>query len=173
MSMPRRRRGASSYGDPHPFIYALGAIKPNVAGAGIMSKAPRQPKIPKEIEFDFIKSNYFRVIRADGAFGGLSPTGAIHMGIYSERHAIPQKIFHAIQNRQLGPEITSKRQGRKSIVREMEVDVVLEISQALVLRKWLDERIEQYQKLVGPLPPMPNIGEVIAEKSMNGKGKKK
>jgi hypothetical protein len=141
-----------------------------------MPKTPRKPKIPKEIAFDFIKSNYFRVIRADGAFGGLAPTGAIHMGIYSERHPIPQKIFHEVQAvgqaGQLGPEITAKRQGRKAIVREMEVDVVLEIAQAMVLRRWLDDRIEQYQKLVGPLPALPNVGAVVADKSINGKGRK-
>src|SRR5260370_37271002 len=126
---------------------------------------PKPPKIPKEVEFDFIKSNYFRVIKADGAFGGLSPAGAIHMGLYSEHHPFPQKIFHKVEGNQLGPEITSKRQGRKSVVREMEVDVVLDIAQAMVLRKWLDDRIEQYQNLVGPLPPMPTAGEVIADKS--------
>jgi hypothetical protein len=143
-----------------------------------MSRTPRKlkilkEKIPKEVEFDFLKSNYFRVIRADGAFGGLSPSGAIHMGIYSERHAIPQKIFHAVENRQLGPEIVSKRQGRKSVVREMEVDVVLEITAAMVLRKWLDDRIEQYQKLVGPLPPLPPLDPAVTNKSANGKGKNK
>ena len=31
--------------------------------------------IPSEVEFDFIKSNFFRVIKADGAFGGVAPNG--------------------------------------------------------------------------------------------------
>jgi hypothetical protein len=135
-----------------------------------MSKRPKKP--PKEIEFDFIKSNYFRVIKADGAFGGLSPTGAIHMGLYSERQPIPQKIFHSIQGNQLGPELQEKRQVRKSIVREMEVDVVMDIVQAIGLRQWLDDRIAQYEKIVGPLPQPPNVGAVITDKSANGKGKK-
>jgi hypothetical protein len=142
-----------------------------------VAKTPKKPKIPKEIEYDFIKSNYFRVIRADGAFGGLSPNGAIHMGIYSERHPIPRKVVHTIQSAteggaaQLGPEIAERREGRKAIVREMEVDVVLDIVQAITLRKWLDERIAQYQEMVGPLP----IVDVVTtqDQSTNGKGKRK
>jgi hypothetical protein len=136
-----------------------------------MPKSPQKPRIPKEIEFDFIKSNYFRVVRADGAFGGIAPNGAIHMGIYSERQPIPTKIIHAVQDGKVGPELPEKRQGRKAIIREMEVDVVLDITQAVGLRQWLDERITQYQKLIGPLPEIANAG-VVKGGINNGKGKK-
>lgn len=125
-----------------------------------MAKASKPPKVPKEIEFDYIKSNFFRVVRADGAFGGLSPNGAIHMGIYSERQPIPKKVVHAVQEGKLGPELLEKRDVRKSIIREMEVDVVLDITQAIGLRQWLDEKIQQYQNLVGPLPVLPEAGTV-------------
>jgi len=103
----------------------------------------------KEIEFDFIKSNFFRVIRADGAFGGIAPGGAIHMAIYSERQAIPTKTVHSLEGQQLGPEIPEKREGRSAVVREVEIDVVLELPQAIVFRQWLDERIMQLQQIVG------------------------
>ena len=73
---------------------------------------PKQPKPPKEIEFDFIKSNLFRVIRGDGAFGGIAPGGAIHMSIYSERHPIPTKTVHKLEGGQLGPELRDRREGR-------------------------------------------------------------
>ncbi len=123
-----------------------------------MPKVPKKPKMPKEIEFDYIKSNFFRVIRADGAFGGLAPNGAIHMGIYSERQPIPQKVVHAVQDGQLGPELLDKRQGRKAVIREMEVDVVLDIGQAIGLRQWLDDKIDQYKRHVGSLPTIPDMG---------------
>jgi len=100
-----------------------------------------------EIEFDFIKSNFFRVIRADGAFGGIAPGGAIHMAIYSERQAIPTKTVHSLEGQQLGPEILKKREGRSAIVREVEIDVVLELPQAIVFRQWLDEKITQLQQI--------------------------
>ena len=145
-----------------------------------MPKSARKPKILKEIAFDFIKSNYFRVIRADGAFGGIAPNGSIHMGLYSERHPIPTKIVHGVvkdaeSHSLLGAEITSKREVRKSIVREMEVDAVMDITQALALRQWLDDRINQYQQIVGALPGPQNIATPGAEGKprANGKGKHK
>jgi hypothetical protein len=110
-----------------------------------MAKAPVPPK---EIEFDFVKSNFFRVIRADGAFGGVSPQGAIHMAVYSERQPIPTKTVHKFEGMQLGPEIRSKRQGRKAIVREVEADIVLELGQAIILRDWLGAKIGELQAIM-------------------------
>src|SRR5580658_6057944 len=102
-----------------------------------MARAPRKPKMPKEIEFDFNKSNFFRVVRSDGIIGGLTPGGAIHMGVYSERRAFPTKMIHSVEGGQLGPEQMNKRQGRKAIVRELEVGITMEVAQAVVLRNWL------------------------------------
>ena len=109
--------------------------------------AKKKTRNIKQIEFDFIKSNFFRVIRADGAFGGIAPGGAIHMAIYSERQAIPTKTVHSLDGQQLGAEIVEKREGRTAIVREVEVDVVMELPQAIVFRQWLDEKITQLQQL--------------------------
>lgn len=135
-----------------------------------MPRVARKTAVPRQIEFNFIKSNFFRVVRADGAFGGLAPNGAIHMGIYSERSPIPKRIFHDVgPGGELGPELTEKREGRGAVVREMEVDVVLEIAQAMALRQWLDERIHQYEKIVGPLPTVPAKTTVKA----NGHARKK
>jgi hypothetical protein len=143
-----------------------------------MPKTPKTPKKPTEIEFDYIKSNFFRVIRADGAWGGLSPSGAIHMAVYSERQAIPQKVIHRIKDGQLGPELTERRQTRKAIVREVEADIVFEIQQAMVLRDWLQDKIDQFQRLIGPLPVLPGSSPSSSPrksppKNANGKGKKK
>jgi hypothetical protein len=133
-----------------------------------MAKRAEKPELPKELEFDYIKSNFFRVIKADGAFGGLAPNGSVHMALYSERQALPTKIFHKVEPPgTLGPEIREKRQGTKAIVRELEVDAVMDIGAAVVLRNWLDDKITQFQQIIGPLPP-----EVLPTKS-NGKGTKK
>ena len=131
---------------------------------------PKRPKAPKleEVEFDFIKSNFFRVIKADGAFGGLAPNGTFHMALYSERVAIPTKIFHEVEAGGLGPEIREKRQVRKAIVRELEVDVAMDIAQVIVLRNWLNEKIAQFQQIIGPLPE-----SAPSDKKSNGKGPKK
>jgi hypothetical protein len=108
-----------------------------------------------EVKFDFIKSNFFRVIRADGAFGGIAPNGAIHMGIYSERSPLPKRVVHKLNDNMLGAEITSRRETRDAFVREMEVDIVLELAQAIALRTWLDDKIKQKQLLSAKKPEGP------------------
>jgi hypothetical protein len=123
-----------------------------------MPRAPKKASSqnpPTKLEFDLIKSNFFRVVKCDGAFGGISANGSIHMGVYSERNPFPTKVVHSIDNGQLGPEIETLRETRKAVVRELEVDVAMDIAGAMVLRQWLDARIAQYAQLVGPLPVLP------------------
>lgn len=143
------------------------------------SQKPKTPKPPKEIAYDFIKSNSFRVIHGDGAFGGLTPAGNIHMGIFSERMPFPQKIVHSLEalpdgKQKLGPEILGRREGRQAVIRELEVGVVLNVAQAIVLRKWLDDRIKQYQQLIGPLPATEDEipSEPTIKSTANGHAKK-
>ena len=40
-----------------------------------MAKKRRTEKTPVTVSFDYIKSNYFRVIHVDGIFGGGVPAG--------------------------------------------------------------------------------------------------
>jgi hypothetical protein len=58
----------------------------------------------------------------------------------------------------MGSELREKRQVRSAIVREVEVDVAMDIMQAIVLRDWLTDKIAQFEKLIGPIPrPNPAI----------------
>ena len=99
-----------------------------------------------EVEFQFERSAFFRVIHVDGAFGGPSPTGLIHMAVYSERPHIPKKVVHRIEGGALGGEVMEKRETRQGIFRELEADLVLSLETAISIRTWLDERIDQIQK---------------------------
>lgn len=44
----------------------------------------------EKLNFHYIKSRHFRVIHADGAFGGVTAKGYIHFAFYNERGAIPR-----------------------------------------------------------------------------------
>jgi hypothetical protein len=62
-----------------------------------------------EIAFEYIKSNLFRVIHADGAIGGVTPSGNLHLAFFSERPAIPRMIVHKRDpSGTLGPPIPEK-----------------------------------------------------------------
>ncbi len=98
-----------------------------------------------QVKSEFIKANYFRVIHADGAWGGLTPSLHIQMALYSERTAIPHHM-----TQEVGDEsklITVKTEAKDEIIREVEVDVIMTVPVARALRDWLDEKIGQAEKI--------------------------
>jgi hypothetical protein len=110
------------------------------------SKNDRKPeKLPIEIKFDYIKSNQFRVIHVDGAHGGVSPKGLIQMAFFSERAPIPKRETYSLEQGKLGPR--TKVEQRDAIVREVEVETLIDLQVAKVIVQWLGEKIEQAEKL--------------------------
>jgi hypothetical protein len=107
-------------------------------------------KPPQKIAFDYIKGQYFRVIHADGAIGGLTPQGNIQFALYSERKAIPRRQVHTIKpDLILGDVIPEETVSRDSIVREMDINVVMNPDVAANLAKWLFERVEELKNVHG------------------------
>jgi len=96
------------------------------------------------VVFDYIKSPHFRVVRADGAIGSITPNRHIHFALYSERLAIPRQIVNKInEDGTLGDEIPERRVAREGIVREMEIDIFLTVDVAKQLCDWLSKRISE------------------------------
>ena len=90
-------------------------------------------------KFEYVKGNFFRVVHADGIFGGVTPNRNIHMAIFSQRGAIPNFTEQEIVDGRLGNEI--RREGKNWVIRELEVDVVMSLDTAHGLRAWLDDKI--------------------------------
>jgi hypothetical protein len=106
----------------------------------------------KLVNFHFLKSNFFRVIHADGVWGGLSPNLNIHMSFYSERNPIPQMVAMVLSD--VGTparELPDKRVIKEGYVREIEADVVLDLQVAASLARWLTEKVEQGMKIVNSM----------------------
>jgi len=102
-----------------------------------------------EVKYDYIKSNYFRVIHVDGAWGGLTPRLGIRMVIFNERGAIPTQTVQAVSSDgTIGEEIFEKRTSRDAIVREVEADLVMDLATANVLVTWLQDKINQLQTVI-------------------------
>lgn len=103
----------------------------------------QEPKASDQIAFHYLKSNHFRVVHADGVWGGLTGDQRLHMAIWSERPAIPTlMVFEVTSNGQIGPEIKDRRESREGVVREVEVDVVMSLDTARSLNDWLKKSIE-------------------------------
>jgi len=104
--------------------------------------------IPSSISFHWRKSNYFRVIHADGAFGGLTPDGNVFFTLYSDHPPIPDETIQSVMaDGTLGQEVLEKRVITQGVERELEVSVVMPLSTAKALRDWLDERIRILESL--------------------------
>ena len=103
------------------------------------------------IAYDYIKSNYFRVIHVDGVFGGNTPrANLIQMCVWNERWPIPkQTVFKLNPEGSLGDEITEDRISRNAIVREVEAELIFDIPGAKRIRDWLDTKISQIEEKKG------------------------
>lgn len=132
----------------------------------------RKPKTngpsPEEqtVVFEYIKSQFFRVVHADGAIGGITPEGNVHIAFFNDRVAIPRVQVHKKNpDGTLGPLIPERTVVRPGIIREMDVDVVLSPDAVETIVKWLGDRLVDLKKRE----------EIIAErkKAQETKAKKK
>lgn len=95
-----------------------------------------------QVAFDYIKGNLFRVVHVDGAIGGATPNGGLHVAFFSERLPIPQQEVRSINpDGSLGGIIQSKV--RPAIVREMDFDIIMSLPVAEGLVSWLQERVTE------------------------------
>lgn len=109
------------------------------------SKEPASPDA-SQVAFDYVKTSDFRVVWADGAIGGITPSGIVHFALYAERPAIPRRqVFEIVDEdgqQRLGSEVQEKRLSRDSVVREMPMDVFMTPMVAEQLATWLLSQVE-------------------------------
>ena len=105
-------------------------------------------QIPEKLVFHFIKSNFFRVIHADGVHGGVTPRGLIHMAFFSERSPLPQRTslpFNKADGTASGMEVTEV--SREGVVREVEADVLMTLETAEAFHNWLSAKIDTLKRM--------------------------
>jgi hypothetical protein len=90
----------------------------------------------------YIKSTHFRVIHVDGALGGRSPRGQLHISVFSERSPLPQVVTHRLNGDGTLGEIL-RVEGKQNVVREVEADLVMDLETAQKLSEWLQKRLEE------------------------------
>ena len=98
--------------------------------------------VQDRVKFDYIKANFFRVVHADGIWGGVTPSLDIHMDVWSQRSPIPKQMVHEVKpDGTVGEEIANERTVRDAIVREVEVGVVFNLAIAKSMVDWLNDKI--------------------------------
>lgn len=99
---------------------------------------------PNDITFHYLKGPDFRTIHVDGAIGGLTPSGHLHIAFYAERAAIPKSTTQKVNpDGSLGDEIA--RESKEGVVRQMETDIIVNENTARVIKVWLDQKLEEFE----------------------------
>lgn len=99
------------------------------------------------LRIEFTKSNQFRVIHPDGAFGGTTPRLQLFIDFYTERFPIPKVlVLETSSNGTPGNEVMAERESKEGIIRESEIGIVLDLPVAKVFAEWLNEKIVELER---------------------------
>ena len=102
----------------------------------------------RRIAVHYLKSSFFRVVAAEGVWGGVTPSLKISMAFWNQRHPIPTKQVFAITDQDtIGEELRPDRETRAGLVREVETEVLMDLHTAREFRSWLDERISALESM--------------------------
>ena len=117
---------------------------------------------PNKLRIEYRKSQSFRVIHADGAYGGTSPRLQLFIAFYSERFPIPQVLtYETTETGALANEIVTERESKEGVFREVEVGVTLDITAAKGFAAWLNERIAELEKRREQILSRPETSEGV------------
>ena len=102
----------------------------------------------KKVQFYYKKSNLFRVMHADGAWGGLTPEGQIFFSLYNSRPPIPEMLVHDIrEDGTLGEDIPELKISKDGIIREVECGIIMSPENVQNLIDFLKGRLDLLEKL--------------------------
>jgi len=96
--------------------------------------------LDKEISFRFERDPEYRVLVANGAWGGPTPRGEIMFDLFFEHADVPEEIAYMATPDGLGPEISRSPQ-TNYIIRDALVGVVMTPENAESLGRWLLEKV--------------------------------
>jgi hypothetical protein len=97
------------------------------------------------VRIEFERSPNYRLIPADGAWGGPTPRGHILINFFVDVPASPLSVSHPLsEDGQLGPELDrspTPQENRPRVSREFEVGVLLSPDDAEGVARWLLDQV--------------------------------
>ena len=106
-----------------------------------------EPEFPDALEAYYQKSNFFRVVHADGVYGGAGPRGNLNLAFFSERAVLPKRTRIPLVNGVPGAEHVIE--SKEGILREIEVNVTMDFATAVGFHAWLGKQIDDLSKHLG------------------------
>ena len=99
----------------------------------------------RRVVFQFEKNPEYRVIYANGAFGGATPRGDIKFDLFIEYAGSPEEVAHSMTPDGLGPEVERSPEDMP-FVRESQIGVIMSPGQAKSFGHWLLSKISEVEK---------------------------
>lgn len=98
------------------------------------------------MKIEYREAKDYRVISANGVWGGLAPHNQIRMAFYSEFVAPPESEIYEQKDKDL-VKVNQDEEGTRHVIREMQVGVTIPVSLVPNLIEWLKDKYEQYEAL--------------------------
>ncbi|MFM2313626.1 MAG: hypothetical protein RLZZ04_2902 [Cyanobacteriota bacterium] len=102
-----------------------------------------------KITFDYIKSNYFRVLHVDELSIERNPQGDIQIILWNERNSIPKRIVYTLSpdGSISDEEIIEECESRGSIVREIEASFSIDLDTAKRFAQLLENFVNKVEEI--------------------------
>jgi hypothetical protein len=100
----------------------------------------------KKFAINYLKVEPFNSRFVTGVIGGVTVNGMINMNAFLDRMVIPQKVVHAIdeKNKTLGEVVDQTT--KEGIIREVHTGLVFDVKTAKEIINWLDGHISNIEK---------------------------
>lgn len=95
---------------------------------------------PKKIAFRFDRDDDYRVIPANGVWGGPTPRGDIKVDFFYESQPLPEEFTQEVTS---GGKLRARRKGQPTFQRTVMVGIVLTAEQAESIGRWLQEKARE------------------------------
>jgi hypothetical protein len=113
-----------------------------------MTKKKPLTTFERRIEFHYLKSNLFRVIKVDGVFGGVNASTDIQMSLFNERQSIPKSIVVETSEDGTSQKEIKRTYDKEGIVRELDVGLLMSPAVARSIAHWMLEKADIVEKMV-------------------------
>jgi hypothetical protein len=100
-----------------------------------------------EFEVHYIKNHDFKTIQGNGIFGGLTNSGQIDINFFTERGPIPKKLIYEVEPETGEIKKEIGRESKNGIIREVHLGVLLDAATAKSIIEWLQEKVDQIEKI--------------------------
>jgi hypothetical protein len=115
-----------------------------------MTESTPEKKAASKIKFNYVKSNLFRVIHADGAVVALSPSQDITINLFSQRFSTPDEVIIDFDDEGIAISETTivnidEENIDNVVIREIDTLAVMSLEAARRLVFQLQEILEEYE----------------------------